>query len=243
GGNAARGDDAGKLKTSIVAWIAELYVIPIPPIDPNSKLERGLEHDATGALLCPVDFDWTHESVRVKIRNAHPNFLVTADRWPAFLYEKIGDIDMENVEKGFLKGKLLLKARRRIAYPGIQLIIIQAAKSLLTSPSSAHEIIADEDTGNADNNDSEEPPKKKRKREKTTTRSSIAQLMGLDAITSRIIAYLAVQVRFALSNVGSWRDSDGDFDYIEFYHNIIDFFENPAGPIAAAANQELLDWW
>ncbi|KII89355.1 hypothetical protein PLICRDRAFT_175550 [Plicaturopsis crispa FD-325 SS-3] len=67
--------------------------------------------------------------------------------------------------------------------------------------------------------------------------------MGLDAITSRIIAYLAVQVRFALSNVGSWRDSDGDFDYIEFYHNIIDFFENPAGPIAAAANQELLDWW
>ncbi|KII83955.1 hypothetical protein PLICRDRAFT_147661 [Plicaturopsis crispa FD-325 SS-3] len=227
GGNAARGDDAGKLKTSVVGWIAELFCVPVPPIDHDSKLERGLDHDATGALLCPAEFDWTYESVRTKIRNAHPDFLVTADRWPSFLYEKISEIDPENLDQGLFKGKMMLKG----------------FTSIYNCPSSAREIVADDDVGNPEQINEDEPPKKKRKKEKTTTRSSVAVLIGLDAVTPRALAYTAVQVRFALSNVGSWRDSDGDFDYVDFYNNIVDYFEVPAGPVTAAANQDLLDWW
>lgn len=30
-----------------------------PPISPDAKSERGFNHEATGALLCPVGIDWS----------------------------------------------------------------------------------------------------------------------------------------------------------------------------------------
>ncbi|KAG0698048.1 hypothetical protein DFH29DRAFT_984041 [Suillus ampliporus] len=50
-------------------------------------------------------------------------------------------------------------------------------------------------------------------------------------------------LRFALSNINSWRSVDGDFDYYDFYNNIVDFFEVVPGTDAQAPINELLKWW
>jgi hypothetical protein len=51
------------------------------------------------------------------------------------------------------------------------------------------------------------------------------------------------QVRFALSNVSSWRTIDGDFDYEAFWNNVVDFFENVPGPVTKRRVEKLLEWW
>ncbi|KAG1859856.1 hypothetical protein C8R48DRAFT_605404, partial [Suillus tomentosus] len=50
-------------------------------------------------------------------------------------------------------------------------------------------------------------------------------------------------VRFALSNITSWRIMDGDFNYQIFWNNIVDFFGDTPGPAARARVNELLEWW
>jgi hypothetical protein len=59
GAAGARGDDAANLKPAIVSWLIDLYPDEKPaPLSPSNKTERGFEHDVTGRLLCPVDYDW-----------------------------------------------------------------------------------------------------------------------------------------------------------------------------------------
>ncbi|KAG1794313.1 hypothetical protein EV424DRAFT_1335370, partial [Suillus variegatus] len=48
---------------------------------------------------------------------------------------------------------------------------------------------------------------------------------------------------FALSSVTSWRSVDSDFDYIQFWCNIVDFFEHPPGRTAQRNVDRLLTWW
>lgn len=64
------------------------------------------------------------------------------------------------------------------------------------------------------------------------TRSNVASLIGLRAVTPRSIAYVAVQLRFALSNATAWRINDIDFNYSEFYSAIVNYFEVTPGPRA-----------
>lgn len=54
----ARGDDAGNLKWAVVGWITDIYGPSNPPLKVDSKAERGLENDFTGALLCPSEWSW-----------------------------------------------------------------------------------------------------------------------------------------------------------------------------------------
>jgi hypothetical protein len=51
------------------------------------------------------------------------------------------------------------------------------------------------------------------------------------------------QVRFALSSITSWRSVDGDFDYVQFWQTIVDFFERPPGREAHRRIDNLLEWW
>ncbi|KAN0087919.1 hypothetical protein V8E55_006540 [Tylopilus felleus] len=57
------------------------------------------------------------------------------------------------------------------------------------------------------------------------------------------IAYVACQVRFALSSVGSWAIVDGVFNTHEFYEVIVEWFEE----IKTEKNKNLVDnlllWW
>ncbi|KAG2147062.1 hypothetical protein BD769DRAFT_1660243 [Suillus cothurnatus] len=50
-------------------------------------------------------------------------------------------------------------------------------------------------------------------------------------------------VRFALSSVNSWRSIDGDFDYIQFWRTIVNFFEKAPGREAHRRVDKLLEWW
>jgi hypothetical protein len=59
GAGGARGDDAANLKPVIVGWIVALFENPLPPLSPHIKSDRGFEHDITGRLLCPIDYNWS----------------------------------------------------------------------------------------------------------------------------------------------------------------------------------------
>jgi hypothetical protein len=47
-------------------------------------------------------------STRNHIREGHPDYMVTADSWPAFLYPKASG-DINNIEKGLFRSAILLK--------------------------------------------------------------------------------------------------------------------------------------
>ncbi|KAG2084830.1 hypothetical protein BD769DRAFT_1374681 [Suillus cothurnatus] len=109
----ARGDDCAGLKRSVAEWLMECTPAPNPVIHKQDKTGRGFYNDVTGRLLCPVDYDWSDPTVRASIRDYHPDFRITACSWPSFLYED-GDYDPQNPTKGLLKGKLLVKAFKRV---------------------------------------------------------------------------------------------------------------------------------
>ncbi|KAG1893003.1 uncharacterized protein F5891DRAFT_963608 [Suillus fuscotomentosus] len=97
-------------------------------------------------------------------------------------------------------------------------ILVQAFKAVFTSPSSARE--ADGDGDGAD-------------------------ILENNRRARRALNQVKVKtcVRFALSNVSSWRTIDGDFDYEVFWNNIVDFFEDVPGPVAQRRVSKLLEWW
>ncbi|KAH7926004.1 hypothetical protein BV22DRAFT_1010124 [Leucogyrophana mollusca] len=93
-------------------------------------------------------------------------------------------------------------------------LMVKAYKHLFTSPSSARDVEGDGD--------------------------------GADMIVStgrRSDQATRKHLRFALSNARSWRSYDGDFDYPDFYNNIVDFFEIAPNAAAATRVKELLRWW
>ncbi|KAG1896523.1 uncharacterized protein F5891DRAFT_958426, partial [Suillus fuscotomentosus] len=113
GANGARADDTTQLKVTVASWLMQLTPSPSPVIHGQDKLGRGLNNDATGRLICPVDYDWNDLVVRQHIRDYHPDYRVTAYSWPAFLY-KDKQYDPQNPTDGLFKGKLLLKTFKYI---------------------------------------------------------------------------------------------------------------------------------
>jgi hypothetical protein len=58
GADGACGDDANTLKSSVASWLNEQDPHPVPLFAIREKQGRGFNHDITGRLLCPVDYDW-----------------------------------------------------------------------------------------------------------------------------------------------------------------------------------------
>ena len=58
GADGARSDDTGRLKTAVVGWVDECFGVSDPLLRADSKVERGLDNDHTGRLLCPSEFSW-----------------------------------------------------------------------------------------------------------------------------------------------------------------------------------------
>jgi hypothetical protein len=119
----------GNLKSAVVSWVAEtlctLGTPQQPALEPTVKCDRGFVHNHTGQLLCPSEFDWARDEyvhnthcpfptvltdlrVRKNIREGHPNFMVTAQSWPTFLYKNL-TVDKNDFEKGLFKSSLLLR--------------------------------------------------------------------------------------------------------------------------------------
>lgn len=58
GASGARGDDTANLKPAIVSWVLALFPQPVVLLSPTIKSDRGFEHEITGRLLCPIEYDW-----------------------------------------------------------------------------------------------------------------------------------------------------------------------------------------
>ncbi|KAG1896109.1 uncharacterized protein F5891DRAFT_959089 [Suillus fuscotomentosus] len=98
-------------------------------------------------------------------------------------------------------------------------LLLQAFKAIFTSPSSTREVAGDGDTDN------------------------VIQANRRTNKDSHFGKKVKTHLRFALSSVNSWRSIDGDFDYIPFWQNIVDFFERPPGRTAQQNVKRLLAWW
>ncbi|KAG2051668.1 hypothetical protein BDR06DRAFT_916165 [Suillus hirtellus] len=103
-------------------------------------------------------------------------------------------------------------------------LLVMGFKAIFTSPSSANEVDGDRD-------------------DQARVKTCVASIIGMRKVSPCAIAYTACQVRFALSNITSWRTVDADFDYQLFWNNIVDFFEDAPGPAARARVNVLLEWW
>ncbi|KAG2102599.1 hypothetical protein BD769DRAFT_1335585, partial [Suillus cothurnatus] len=194
GADSARGDDTSKLKTLISEWINHEFK-PDQPIDPDDKHSRGFNNDVCGGLLCPAEIDWNNPVVKAGIRNRSEGYIVTDMSFPTFLYDKY-TANPDDLEEGLFKGKILL----------------QGYKAVFTSPSSAKDIDGDGDGADVIRNNRSA----KRSSAGVKVKKHVAQIIKMRKVTPRSIAYIACQVRFALSSVTSWQSVDGDFDYIQF---------------------------
>ena len=60
GVSGSRGDDTQSLKSAILDWIIPQGQALSPPLTQNKKDDQGFKHETTGALLCPIDLDWSN---------------------------------------------------------------------------------------------------------------------------------------------------------------------------------------
>ncbi|KAG2139096.1 uncharacterized protein EDB93DRAFT_1090307 [Suillus bovinus] len=103
--------------------------------------------------------------------------------------------------------------------------VLQAFKAIFTSPSSAKEVSGDGDGANVIENNRRAKKDFSGKKVKT----HVAQIIKMQKVSPCSIAYVACQLQFSLLSVNSWHSVDGDFDYVQFWCNIVDFFEKAPG--------------
>ncbi|KAG0699684.1 hypothetical protein DFH29DRAFT_877165 [Suillus ampliporus] len=221
GADGARGDDMSKLKTLVANWVNH-ELKPNPLVNPDDKHSRRFINDTCGKLLCPAELDWNSPVTKAGIRDHSQGHTMTDLSFPAFLYEKY-TANLDNLEEGPFRRKIL----------------VQGYKAVFTSPSSAKDIEGDGD--GADIIENNRCTKKAACGIKV--KKHVAQIIKMERVTPRLIAYIACQVRFALSSVMSWWTVDGDFDYIQFWRSIVDFFERPPSQEVQCRVDRLLEWW
>lgn len=119
----------------------------------------------------------------------HPDYAVTAHSFPNFLYA--GDhCDPQDPEAGLFRNLLLVKVRDLLSSKCLTAKYLhQAYKFLFTSPTSAAEVSLDT-TGPQPE---DLPPRKRSRRTGPATRSNVANIIGMQSVTPRSIAYTAVQ--------------------------------------------------
>ncbi|KAJ7689716.1 hypothetical protein B0H17DRAFT_849093, partial [Mycena rosella] len=194
GAASAHGDDTGSVRAAMVEWVPKGTK---EPLIATSRVNRGIEGEVTGPLICPVDYDLADPEVRAKIADGDSAFKITADQWPRGVYFN-SVYDPADEEKGLFKSSSL----------------VQTFLHIFTSPQSAVKFEAEDASGEENVRPAGAgPPRKKRKH------------------------------RFSLSDALQWNEQDGDFDYVLYYNNIVDWFEASPGPIAQKKVDELLAWW
>ncbi|RDB19259.1 hypothetical protein Hypma_013703 [Hypsizygus marmoreus] len=109
--SSARSDDTKSLKGPILDWITPRDQPLLPPIARNQKINRGFHHEVTGALLCPVQLDWSDPEVKAALSSGE--LRVPGDHWPLCLYARC-KFDPEDPWNGFLKNNILVSAYKHI---------------------------------------------------------------------------------------------------------------------------------
>ncbi|KAG1803417.1 uncharacterized protein BJ212DRAFT_1449907 [Suillus subaureus] len=104
GASSAWGNNTKTLKSAILEWLVPRGQPLIPPLSRNIKSDRGLNHEVTGALLCPAGLDWSNPETKQSLKSGKT--VVHGDQWPMFLY--FGYIyDPEAPWQGLLRSKML----------------------------------------------------------------------------------------------------------------------------------------
>ncbi|KAG6913245.1 hypothetical protein DXG01_008449 [Tephrocybe rancida] len=192
----ARADDTKGLKGAILDWIAPPGEDLIPRLARNIKTDRGFHHPCTGALLCPVDLDWSVEEIKTKLRNQEIN--TVGDQWPHFLFRNYS-YDSEDPWNGLFRSHLL----------------VMGYKYIFTSPSSVD-------------------------KEPKATKHGNARIHGMNKVTPASIAYVAAQVRFALSSTSVFSKSDHVLDSERFYLSVLELFGDVDEKMEV---NDLISWW
>ncbi|KJA13063.1 hypothetical protein HYPSUDRAFT_151997 [Hypholoma sublateritium FD-334 SS-4] len=111
GASSARSDDTKSLKSAIIDWLTPPGEPLIPPIARNVKINRGFNHEVTGALLCPAGVDWSNPEIKSKLRTGE--FSIAGDQWPIFLYRSY-QYDENDPWEGLLQSQILIKTFKHI---------------------------------------------------------------------------------------------------------------------------------
>ncbi|KAJ7734720.1 hypothetical protein B0H14DRAFT_3517070 [Mycena olivaceomarginata] len=185
----------------------------------DKRLNRGLNHDVCGGLLCPIELDWSDSDVRASLRGTSSNAANHATQLDlnvsffcrVFFEHFVGDEGQVN--KGFLMSCLLI-----ICY-----------KAVFTGPDSAK--------------DDEEPASKKAKG--NSTRPPVCEILNMGGkVTARSIAYIAVLTHMALTDMWQISREYCGFSYPQMYNFLVDYFETPpAGSAQKKHVDDLLTWW
>jgi hypothetical protein len=48
------------VREAVANWLNKAYPTPTP-LDISTRANRGIKHETTGRLLCPIEYDWTDE--------------------------------------------------------------------------------------------------------------------------------------------------------------------------------------
>ncbi|KAH6903265.1 hypothetical protein BKA70DRAFT_1110926 [Coprinopsis sp. MPI-PUGE-AT-0042] len=94
-------------------------------------------------------------------------------------------------------------------------LLVRAYRYIFTSPSSAHSSVR-------------------------ATRAGNAKLHGIKSVTRASLAYVAMQVRFALSSSNTFTANDPEFDLATFYNSMLDLLEDHQEQKEV---EDLLRWW
>ncbi|KAG6818922.1 hypothetical protein H0H93_000271 [Arthromyces matolae] len=214
GANDARSDDISTIKKLVATWLNKNHQT-VPSLIPEDRANRGIKHDMTGMLLCPIEYDWNDLDVRANLRGATEGFDISSSFYVRALYKSRRG-DPENVEEGFLRSSLLIKTY----------------SAIFMSPSSANHVADEDDDENISPSSSSK-----------ATKCNVAQKLNLESVTPRSIAYAAVMLLFSLTDAPQWKPVYNGFSYEHFYNFIIDFFEDVQGLEAKARVKALLVWW
>ncbi|CAE6447481.1 unnamed protein product [Rhizoctonia solani] len=67
-----------------------------------------------------------------------------------------------------------------------------------------------------------------------------ADSYGMDTATPSFLAYVAVELRFALSSEKQFHEQGGLFSYRRFYNDIVSYLNDP---LCKPETSKLIDWW
>ncbi|KAJ3975900.1 hypothetical protein EV361DRAFT_959110 [Lentinula raphanica] len=183
----------------------------------NTRDNRGLQNDITGRLLCPVEFDWDDPVVRAAVRAFSSEYDFAISARPRCLY-KDEIFDSNDPDNGYLQSYLL----------------VQVYRLIFTSPSSTKD--QPEDVENL-------PASSKKKKTGASYRGNVAQIIHMNEVKPRSIAYAAIHLHFALTDAPYWNPGYHGFNYLDLWNFIVDFFEDPGDDEEEKRSKELLEWW
>ncbi|KAG6874525.1 hypothetical protein C0992_007650, partial [Termitomyces sp. T32_za158] len=208
GASSARTADTRKVKDSIITlmqnssmkYLIESMNTPLP----NEKSARGFNHIDTGLLICPAKLACQYnDEFRQELSSGKVE--VTAHDMPLFLYDKTRCFRTSSA--GFPND---LTPEEELDFDEYE----QLTKGLCRGPlliSTCQHMLYGSGIERSESH---------------ATKRPIADKFSITTITPEIIAYTAIQARFALSSISQWNLQEGVFNFQDFYYNILSLFDD-----------------